>query len=193
MTTMRTQTARHDIEIDNGEPAPISGRRVVTSSGASAAVLDESIEVRDAAGRLIFEYDAATGKGALVVPNGDLTLKAPHGNIDLVAGKSISLGTKQLTMTAERADVTFADMSYRAVRLDAAVEQAHVVLDRIEQVASNVLLRAREVVRHVEGLDHTTAGRVRALIRGAYSLKAERASVLAEDDVKIDGNRVNLG
>ncbi|NUP12381.1 MAG: DUF3540 domain-containing protein [Polyangiaceae bacterium] len=193
MTTTQTQQARYDAEIEIEEPAPISGRRLTTSSGASAAVVDEAIEVRDAAGRLLFEYDAATGKGALVMPEGDLTLKAPRGNIDLIAGKSISLGTKQLTMTAERADVTFADMTYRSVRLTAAVEQAHVVVDRIEQVASNVLLRAREVVRHVEGLDQTTAGRVRALIRGAYSLKAERASVLAEDDVKIDGKRVNLG
>jgi hypothetical protein len=175
------------------EPAPCSGHRLTTSSGASVTLREQAFELRDRHGRLVFEYDADTGHGSLSMPEGDLCLKAPRGNIELQAAGTLRLGAKHVAMTGERADITFADATYRAVRLNAAVEQAHVVLGHLEQVASSVLLRARRVVRQIEGLEHTTAGRIRSLVQGAYSLKAGRAAIIADDEVKLDGARIELG
>lgn len=204
------------------DAVPASGRRLTTLSGASALVKDDSIQVRDPGGRLIFEYDAETGRGSLTMPSGNLALHAPHGDIELVAGgavrcrgsegvaieagdgkqgqpalrmgnESIALGARRVELSAERAEVLFADADYHGVSLAATVGQARVVLDRLEQVAVNVVQRAKRIVRHVEGLEQLTAGRVRTLVKGAYSLKGEHTSIQAEDEVKIDGKRVHLG
>ncbi len=182
------------------DSAPVSGPRLVTPSGASANVEGDRIEVRDVGGKLLFEYDAATGRGSLTMPTGDLALHAPQGNIDIVAGgtvrcrgEKVSFASKVMAFSSERADVLFAEANVRGVRLSATVDQVRMVADRMEQVAVNVLQRAKRVIRHVEGLEQVTAGRSRTIVEGAYSVKAARASVDAEDDVKIDGKRIHLG
>jgi hypothetical protein len=209
-------------EPENDEPAPASAERLSTPSGASALVRDDRIEVRDPKGRLLFEYDAGTGRGSLTMPTGDLALHAPEGNIELVAGAKVlcrgalgvaiaaghgqkgepaltmskegmSLGAPEVSISAERAKVLLADAEYHGLRFSATVGQARMVVDRLEQVASSVFQRAKRVLRHVEGLEQLTAGRVRTLVRGAYSVKGERTSIQAEDEVKIDGKRVHLG
>src|SRR5262245_13915068 len=72
---------------DSPEP-PIMAR-----DGASARLEQtgdaEVLTVRDRAGRLLFQYDAETGRGMLVMPEGDLRLCAPRGSIELVAARGI--------------------------------------------------------------------------------------------------------
>ena len=209
------------------EVVPASERRLTTRSGASTAVSAdgerERIEVRDPAGRLVFEYRPDLGRGLLSVPTGDLALSAPQGNIDLVAGGAIRcrgaggvaleagdgepsarpslalgqtevrLGARTLKLVGERAEVLFAEASYRGVQLSAAVEQVKVVADRMETVAVHVLERLKRSFRRVEDLDELLAGRVRTRASGAYSVKGGHTSIEAEDDVKIDGKRIHLG
>ncbi|AUX31882.1 MULTISPECIES: DUF3540 domain-containing protein [Sorangium] len=209
------------------EAAPASERRLTTRSGASAAVSTdgerERIEVRDPAGRLVFEYRPDLGRGLLSVPAGDLALAAPQGNIDLVAGGAIRcrgaggvtleagdgdasarpslalgqtearLGARAVKLVGERAEVLFAEASYRGVQLSAAVEQVKVVADRMETLATHVFERLKRSFRRVEDLDELLAGRVRTRASGAYSVKGGHASIEAEDDVKIDGKRIHLG
>ncbi len=206
----------------NDDAPPHSGQRMTTSSGASALVDGDRIEVRDPKGRLLFDYDAVTGRGSLTMPAGDLALHAPQGNIDIIAGgavrcrgaEGVSIGAgedkqgsslltigkeklafaaRAMSFSAERADMLFAEAKVHGVRLSATVEHAQMVFDRVETVAVSVVQRAKRVIRHVEGLEQLTAGRLRTLVSGAYSVKAQHASLEAEDDVKIDGKRVNLG
>lgn len=175
------------------DAVPASGERLATPSGASAFVHDERIEVWDPNGRILFEYDAATGKGSLTMPTGNLSLKAPDGDIELVAGRRVTLKASEVALTSERAKMLVGEAELRGFRVTTAVEQVFVVAERLEQVASSVFQRAKRVMRHVEDLEQLTAGRVRTLVEGAYSVKGERASIQAKDEVKIDGERVHLG
>ena len=67
--------------------------RLVTVGGASASLeqrpTGEVLCVRDGHDAILFEYDAAAGTGTLRMPAGDLRLEAPHGNIQLLAGKGV--------------------------------------------------------------------------------------------------------
>jgi len=49
----------------------------------------EYIRVRDKRDRILFEYHPETEKGMLTMPAGDLSLRAPQGNIDIVPGGAI--------------------------------------------------------------------------------------------------------
>ncbi|MGH0035851.1 MAG: DUF3540 domain-containing protein [Myxococcota bacterium] len=65
--------------------------------GARARIVEheggERLEVIDPEGRLVFEYDPASGRSTLSVPDGDLALRAPHGRIDLAAAEGVRCQT----------------------------------------------------------------------------------------------------
>ena len=73
-------------------PANVS-RGLQTSSGARVEVVgddaEERIQVRDPEGALLFEYDAASGRSAIFAAEGDLSLNAPNGRIELAASKGV--------------------------------------------------------------------------------------------------------
>ncbi|NOZ51721.1 MAG: DUF3540 domain-containing protein [Gammaproteobacteria bacterium] len=68
-------------------------RMVSTTCGALARVTqknnEECLQVEDERGQLLFEYRPGQGTGVLSMPEGDLALHAPKGNIQLVSGKSV--------------------------------------------------------------------------------------------------------
>jgi hypothetical protein len=214
---------------------PRAQRRLVATSGASTAVTDrdgvEQIEVRDAQQRLVFCFDPVTGKGIVSAPAGDLTLHAPQGNIDLVAGRSIRCrseeqicleagpadpappcdvtGTRRsslvlgpalatlrsgaLRLLGQHAEVAIDETSYRGQRLAASLEEAKLVVTRLETVANRLLERAKSVFRTVEDLHQLRAGRMRTIAEQSYYLRGGHASLEADDDMKIDGKSIQLG
>jgi len=210
-------------------------QRINGPSGASAQVVShpdwERIQVRDAARRLIFEYDPVAGNSCVATPQGDLELLAPGGDIRLRAGKgvhihgddrldltsaqalnlaaSVDAGSRDsrlrldrsgTTLTGQRLGVTTAagefnieTTTYRGRTLTAAWQNAKLVLGKLETIAVRLLERSKNSYRIVENLHEIKAGRMRNLIRNAFHLQSRNASVLAKEDVRIDGNRINLG
>lgn len=65
--------------------------------------------------------------------------------------------------------------------------------DRIETTARAVFERVVDAYRWARGVAQTTAGRVRTLVSGTSSLQAERIVESATKDVRIDGERINIG
>ena len=76
-----------------GIDRPVDPQSLHTSSGAKAEVLDDvdaqKIQVRNADGALLFEYECETGRSSVFVPDGDLCLNVPKGRIDLAAAEGI--------------------------------------------------------------------------------------------------------
>jgi len=204
------------------EASPVSERRVVSRTGASAivreSVSESRIEVRDAAARLVFELDLVTGRAAVHAP-GDLTLSA-GGDVDiaaagtvrcrgekveLVAGEGasatrVSLGDAALLLSstvlravAERADLALADTKLASRRVIADVGDATVVAGRLETTAQRIFERARSVFRKVDDLHQLVAGRARTVAREGYQLQSGHVSITADADVKIDGKTIDLG
>jgi hypothetical protein len=65
--------------------------------------------------------------------------------------------------------------------------------DRVETTARAVFERVKDAYRWAQDVVQTTAGRVRTLVSGTATLQAERIVETATKDVKIDGERINLG
>ena len=208
------------------EQVTTTARRLEARDGASARLVErngaESLELRDAKNRLLFEYLPETGRCVLTVPEGDLALHAPRGNIDLLAGKdvqcqgrridlsasgpggaarsslslepeTVSLSSGSLALAADRAQVLISEGNYQGYRLNVTVEQVKQVFERVETVATRIIERATDAYRQVENLSQLKAGRLRTLVKGACEIQGGRTSIKAESDVKIDGERINLG
>lgn len=104
-----------------------------------------------------------TGPTTLTVP-GDLTLAAPRGKV-VVEGAAVELRSPDVKIAA----------------------------DRLETVAKTVLERFATATRWVKETFQLRVGRWRTRVDGTYTLQADRIREVAERDVKIDGERINLG
>jgi hypothetical protein len=171
-------------------------RRLETRAGAVVSIVEregeERIEVRDAREKLLIEIDPATGRATVTVP-GDLCFAAPNGDIDLTAGGAVRLRGKKLELEAVEGRVGIRDLHVGGVTLQARLDQAKLEVGRLETVADRVFERARSVFRQAEDLYQLKAGRLRELVKGGYAVRAGHASLVADDEVKIDGKQINLG
>jgi uncharacterized protein DUF3540 len=71
--------------------------------------------------------------------------------------------------------------------------EVRVRADRFETVARAVFERVMDAYRWASGVIQTSAGRTRTLVTGTATLQAERIVATATKDVRIDGERINLG
>lgn len=178
---------------------------LTTQDGASARVERqggvETLAVRDRAGRLLFEYDAASGRGSLSVPVGDLRLCAPRGAIELYAAEGIRASTdgevaisgETLKVEAKESELHLGDARAFASTLHAAVDRAELGFGEVVRKAERVIEHAENLYQRIGDLYEVKAGRLRGLVAGSLWLKGEDVTVLAKNDVRIDGEHINLG
>ncbi len=128
------------------EPNPC----ITTSDGARAEVDGEQLRVLTPDGIVLFEYDAATGKGALRMPK-HLRLET-EGDLEIVAGK-------KLHMQAEQAEARFGTIIERVGNAYRYVKELHqlkagrvrsLVKGAIQLKGERMSMLAREDV-HIDG------------------------------------------
>lgn len=104
------------------------------------------------------------GKTKLMV-FGDFELLAPRGRINLVAGKGVEIKSPKVKITTEK----------------------------LELVGRTIIETFTEAMRWIKGKLQIHAGQVRTQVKDDYQVKAKRINEWAENDVKIDGNKIHLG
>lgn len=95
----------------------------------------------------------------------DLELRAPHGRITLKASAGVDLHSPEVRVHA----------------------------GRFELLAKSLFERVAEATRWVKDALQVRAGRVRTRVEGDHDLAAGRILQRAENDVKIDGEKIHLG
>jgi len=107
---------------------------------------------------------AGRGKTSFSVP-ADLELRAAKGSIRLEAGRGVRISGTDIHL---RADC----LSFTARSLTETFENA---------------------TRWIKNIFNIRAGRIKTQVNSLYRLKAKRIVEKAEEDVKIDGRKINLG
>ena len=143
--------------------------------------------------RFTLAQDELTGKTTLTVPEGDLALCSEKGSIRLEAAKDIELHSPQFSLEAGKGQIKIADVDYQGVRLGASIAQTKLFLGKLNSTVGRLIEKAKNVYRQVDNLNQLKAGRMRTLVKGSYHLKGESINQKAEKDVRIDGNKINLG
>ncbi|MFO0550882.1 MAG: DUF3540 domain-containing protein [Polyangiaceae bacterium] len=203
----------------------VKSSELATRSGATAVVVDtsneERIEVRDAARRLVFELDLVRNKAILTMPEGDLSVRAPKGNLELSAGGAVrvhagravelesgqgserarlelrsaaaKLTADALSLTAATAELALDHVAHAGTTLVARVADVTLEATRLETVAVRLFERARAAFRRVEDLHQIKAGRTRTIVEGAHVVRAGHTSIESREETKIDGSEILLG
>ncbi len=107
--------------------------------------------------------------------------------------RKIGLDSEDLDLHARKAKLSIDVAHYRGQRLEATLQQIKSVAKRSEVLAETLIEKAKNTYRSVEALSQLTAGRVRTVVEGAYQLRSKDAFLKADEDFKIDGEKIHLG
>jgi len=150
--------------------------------------------------------ELAAGKQIRCQCQQDITMDASH-NIRLsvkseqqqlpqslaIDGNGMQMGVHRLEVTAGQADINVADTVYHGRQFTSRVGRARWIFDKLEVRTRRLWERSEDVVRSVVNLCQVQAGRMRTLVKGAHHVQSERTAIIARQDVRIDGKKINLG
>ncbi len=170
---------------------------------------DGAAEIAAPSGDLIL--DAPTGR--VVLRSGvDVSIEAARDVVQR-AGRSVAIGTGGIA-DAPQLEMSPRDVAVRSerVRVEAASSRADigevttiaraiatrattiaVTAERYELSAGRLVEKARDAFRDVTDLAQSRLGRVRTIVAGAYSQRAQRTVIVSTDDTSIDGRKIHLG
>ncbi len=150
-------------------------KKLLTESGVEALLARDArgdvLSVRDARGKLLFEWRDESRTTVISVPEGDLELRAEKGRVKL--------------MGAEGVEVTGPLFEIRTERLRQIVK-------RIETRADRIVERARRTYREVEELAQTRAGSLRFVAEGTARMLGKRLRFKAREDAKVKAEKIYL-
>lgn len=186
-------------------PGTMCSQQRFTLADGSAAELEgtaplESLRFFAPGGRLLFEYDARSGKARVTVEEGDLEVATGPGDLVLrgdrrvrIEGESVEISGTHFGVTAGRGDVRFGETRFVGEKVRGWIGEARLTLRRVETLAGTVVRKARDVYDSVEGLTQLRTGRLRTLIKGTWHARSRDTVLTAERDVSIDGEEIHLG
>jgi hypothetical protein len=200
-------------------PCPI----IHLPDGAVAERKGRALELRDGEGRLLVRYEdgraeiaAPSGDLVLAAPSGRVVLKAGT-DVTIEAARDLTQraaravettsGTTRFSVEPAAARLSSDRLEITATSSQLATGHAQVVARHVVTTAQRVVTKveeyeltavkivetARDTFREVADLAQSRIGRARTLVRGAFSLRAQRTHVISKEETKIDGKRVLLG
>lgn len=98
-----------------------------------------------------------------------------------------------LNVTSRRGQINIKDATYSGEYFRGTIKKVRIFIDRMDSSVNTIREKAKNVYKYVEGLLQTKSGRSRTLVESSSYLKAKRIYEKAEEDVKIDGNKIHLG
>jgi len=124
--------------------------------------------------------------------NGQLTMTASVG-LNLVSKNSCSIITEKFNTIASEADMNIKNIKANGERLDSTVNEINVIAHSVTTVAGLIMQRVKNCFRAVEVLEKIEAGQMITSVKKLFSVRSKQTMVTAEQDVKIDGERVHIG
>jgi hypothetical protein len=107
--------------------------------------------------------------------------------------EKMTLQSVELDVATHRAELRLDETRLEGNKLSGTIQSVKLAMKRCETVAETVIAKAKNVYRAVEELSQLKTGRLRHLVARTYQLRSKTALMKAEEDFKIDGEKINLG
>jgi hypothetical protein len=167
---------------------PESGDTVLVCKGGSQASYVLAVLAR------------ATPAQAMLKLPGDVSLHTAQGQLrvqaeqlELNGRQRVAVVGGQVEVAGVRGDVCFQQLNTSAQQVNARFGAVSSIAQSITSTVDRLVQKARDSFRWTENLEETRAGRVRFQIKDRFHLKARHTTMLAEGQVKIDGEKIDLG
>lgn len=184
--TLTVRDARGEVLFEHDAT---SGKSVVRSSGA--------LEVRADGGDLDLSardrVRIAAGRRVEIEGDEAVRLGARHGESEVALdARGVRVASTALEVVSGIGKLALAEGTFAVEKLETAVQKGRHFVGVMETRAGRIVERARDVYREVQDLEQTRAGRIRTIAREAYSVLADRATIKAEDDLTLMGEKIHL-
>jgi len=167
---------------------PLPEDRVLMSRAASGCYILAILERHgDQHACLAFEGDAD-----LRLKQGRLRVAAQEG-IDLVTAKDTALVSPELSINSVQAEVSIQHLSFFGTFLEGQIERIKLIGQACDSIFDRVSQRVKRSYRWVEELDQLRAGQLNYLVKKLMSLRGKYSVLTAEEDVRIDGDKILMG
>lgn len=131
------------------------------------------------------------GDAEIQAPHGTLSLRAAH--LELAGGASATLEAPRVQVRGEQGAVAFQSLKATLRTLDVVARTLALTADQVSRVVDRVTERVRHCIRWIDGWEEVRARALRLRVDERYLLQAQRAAILADEEVKVDAKRINLG
>jgi len=162
---------------------PSSGKEIFTAKGVSARISEdvdvETLNVYSEKQELLFSYDSSSETTTLNIPKGNLQINSEEGGIDLRAAKAVNINGQSVKLQSQK--------------LSIHAPYAQFVFGRVESVADTIIEGAKNVYRNVKELTQIRTGRMRHFVEETYQFKSKKANIRADEDYKVDAEKIHLG
>lgn len=105
----------------------------------------------------------------------------------------MNLSSPEIGITAQRGAIQIEDSKYIGNKFSATFKHGKLIIGRLESIANDIISKARNVYRTVDELTQLRTGRMRTLVKSTLHIKAKKSYLKAEDDFKINADKIHLG
>lgn len=105
----------------------------------------------------------------------------------------LKVNSNEVVVEAHKSEIRITETSYVGKRISLTVAQARLIAGKFEILANDVVQKAKNIYTQVEGLVQTTAKRMRTMVDSTYHLKSKQAFLKAEEDFKVNADKIHLG
>lgn len=190
---------------DGAHAPPDEGRAILSTTATGLAGVGERLPDRlvvdDVDGKPLLDIDRVRRTIVVRAAAGDIRLEAEAGAVHIAARDGVRVsGGAALALSADRIDLSATDLTVAARRvvtaaetIDDTAERITVRAGKLTQLVSSLITRADSVMQWVRRRLAVNAAAARLNVEGDLDLAGRRASLRAEDDVRINGERINIG
>jgi len=176
------------VHLDNGDV--LSARRaggclLVPETGDEVLVADN--------GEQAFILSVLTregDRGRITFP-GTSTIEGDE--INFTASRAMTMEAPRISLTGILGEVRFKGLSLLSQWCDARIRKITTTAEIWDRVVGRLTERIRDSYRRIENTEQTTAGRIRTIVKGRFSVTAKNAALTAEEEVNLDGKKIHIG
>lgn len=202
--------------LEYGKVAGSEGRFFTVETGLGILTAQKSVGclVEPLPGDTVLVSQTASGKGYILnileraeqghstlVFDGDVELKTKDGRfsvaaqdgIDLVTAKDTALVSAELSVNSVKAEVSIQHLSFFGILLQGQIQRIKLIGQACDSVFDRISQRVKRSYRWVEELEQLRAGQLSYLVKKLMSLRGKYSVLTAEEDVRIDGDKILMG
>jgi hypothetical protein len=98
-----------------------------------------------------------------------------------------------LNIISKRADLEIDISKYIGTNFSLVMKHTRIIADKFENIANDIITRAKNVFKTVEELTQLKTGRLRTLVSSTIHVKSKNSYQFAEEDFKVNADKIHLG
>lgn len=132
-------------------------------------------------------------EAGVIEHEGDLSLRVHRGDLSLTAEHGMRLSADTCSLAAREGSATLGALSWLAESVHGRCRTLALTAERCTQTLRSLTQRLGSLFRRTEDHEEVQAASRRELVEGTHTLHCTNSVTLAEENVRVDADQIQLG